>query len=67
MISVTRETFVMVTCVNCIIASVALLANGAVMLAFIKSKQLQRPTNYFAVNLAVADTCIIIGPWSCGC
>ena len=64
MISITREAFAIITAFVCIIAFIALLANAAVILAFIRSGQLRQPSNYFAVNLAITDICIIIGPLS---
>lgn len=62
MIFITHETLVIITAFICVAAFIALIANAAVLLAFIKCKQLRRPTNYFAVNLATTDICIIIGP-----
>ena len=62
MISITHESLVIITAFISVAAFIALFANAAVLLAFIKCKQLRQPTNYFAVNLATTDICIIIGP-----
>ena len=64
MVSITKESFAIVTIFICVIAVIALLANAAVILAYIKCKQLRKSTNYFAINLATTDICIILGPLS---
>lgn len=61
MLSITRSGLAAVTFAICAVAFGALLANAAVLYAFIKSRQLRKPSNYFAVNLAVTDVFIIAG------
>ena len=57
-----KEVLAIVTAAICVVAFIALFANAAVIFAFAKSKQLQQPINYFAVNLAITDILIILGP-----
>ena len=64
MVFITQESFAILTAFVCVIAVIALLANAAVILAYIKCKQLRKSTNYFAINLATTDICIILGPLS---
>ena len=53
------------TAFTCLIAAVAILANASVLYAFFSSDRLKRNlSNYFAVNLAVSDILVSIGPFS---
>lgn len=64
MLSISKETFIIITIIVCVMALIALVANALVILAFIKTKQLRRQANYFAINLAITDIFIIAGPLS---
>ena len=51
------------TAFACLVALLALIANMSVLLAFFTSQRLRmNKSNYFAVNLALSDICVCIGP-----
>ena len=61
----TWKVLTAVTSVIGLVSLIAIFANSCVLYAFVTSKKLQRtPCNYFAVNLALSDICIVLGPMS---
>ena len=57
------EGIIAFTAFACLVAILALIANMSVLLAFFTSQRLRmNKSNYFAVNLAVSDICVCIGP-----
>ena len=64
-VPMTHSSLSIITFLICLVAVIALIANTSVLIVFFKYQQLRRkPSNYFAVNLALSDICIIIGPMS---
>ncbi|CAH1160283.1 unnamed protein product [Phaedon cochleariae] len=54
------ETAVIVTVVNCIIFVTGVLGNVAVCVVIMKHKALSTPTDYYLLNLAIADLTLLI-------
>ena len=58
-----NEGIIVFTTFACAVAVFALIANISVLVAFVMSKKLRKnKSNYFAVNLALSDIFVCIGP-----